>query len=66
MSVEQFLARLYTDEALLARFVADPYGVARGEGFDEEAAREFAAMDLDALQLAARGFARKRARRGDG
>ncbi|HEX7149999.1 MAG TPA: hypothetical protein VF618_00825 [Thermoanaerobaculia bacterium] len=65
MHVQQFLARLYTDGALLERFVAEPYATAREEGFDEEAAREFAAMDAESLKLAARSFAGKRAGRGD-
>lgn len=59
--VDAFLARLYVDEAMRARFLDAPYACAIGEGFDEESARSLAAMIADDLTLAARGFAKKRA-----
>ncbi|HEY6136160.1 MAG TPA: hypothetical protein VI670_00180 [Thermoanaerobaculia bacterium] len=59
-SVQHFLARLYTDAALRARFLARPYGEARAAGFDEERARELAKIDAEELALAAESFAKKR------
>jgi hypothetical protein len=59
-SVQQFLARLYTDADLRARFLAQPYEEARTAGFDEEHARELAKIDPKGLALAAESFARKR------
>lgn len=61
--VQHFLARLYTDDALRARFIAAPYAVARQQGFNEEEASRLATVDVEALTLAARGFAKKRAGR---
>ena len=63
MTREQFLAKLYTDEAFRARFISDPYATALGAGLTEEDAREVSRMDLEALRLAARSFEKKRARR---
>ena len=60
ISVQHFLARLYTDAELRARFLARPYEEARAAGFDEERAREIAKMDAKGLTLAAESFARKR------
>lgn len=59
--VQHFLARLYTDDALRERFVADRAGVARELGFDEEQARRLALIDVEVLNIAARSFAKKRA-----
>ncbi len=59
-NVQHFLARLYTDAALRARFLARPYEEARAAGFDEERARELAAIDRRGLTLAAESFERKR------
>ncbi|HEV2722216.1 MAG TPA: hypothetical protein VG323_19515 [Thermoanaerobaculia bacterium] len=61
--MQHFLARLYTDADLRARFLAQPYEEARAAGFDEERARELARMDAKGLILAAESFARKRERR---
>ena len=63
-SVQHFLARLYTDAALRARFLARPYEEARAAGFDEERARELAKIDAEELALAAESFARKKNIRG--
>lgn len=62
-NVQHYLARLYTDAALRARFLAQPYEEARAAGFDEERARELARIDPKGLTLAAKSFARKRNRR---
>jgi hypothetical protein len=62
MTREQFLAALYTDDAFRARFIADPRTTALAAGLPEDDARELARMDMEALRLAARSFAKKRAR----
>jgi len=59
-SVQHFLARLYTDAALRARFLARPYEEALAAGFDEARARELATIDAEELALAAESFAKKR------
>lgn len=60
--LQQFLTRLYTDDALRARFLAQPAAVARECGFDEASAERLAAeIDAESLTLAARSFAKKRA-----
>ena len=61
--VERLLARLYTDERLLRRFLADPAALAREAGLSPEEAAAVTRIDLDDLALAAHGFARKRASR---
>ena len=61
-----FLAALYTDDDLRARFVADPVTAARGAGLSEHDAEELARMDVEALRLAARSFAKKRAQKRTG
>lgn len=61
MTPEEFLAALYTDDDLRARFLDDPRDTALAAGFSAEEAEELAAIDPESLFLAARGFARKRA-----
>jgi hypothetical protein len=63
MTSEAFLARLYVDADLRARFLADPEGEARRAGLDEAAARRLASIDRLGLELAAESFARKRERK---
>lgn len=60
MDSETFLARLYVDEALRARFLADPRGEALRAGLDEAAAASLTSIDREGLLLAAESFARKR------
>lgn len=60
MTREQFLAALYTDDALRERFTADTRATALAAGLSEEDARELARVDLESLRLAARSFAKKR------
>lgn len=60
MDIESFLARLYVDERLRARFLADPRGEARRAGLDDAAVEKLAAIDREGLELAAESFARKR------
>lgn len=62
MDAESFLARLYVDDQLRQRFLADPFGEARRAGFDDVTAQRLAQIDREGLALAAESFARKRAR----
>jgi hypothetical protein len=59
-ALEAFLARLYTDAALLREFLAAPETVALEAGLDEQAAGSLATMDMQGLQLAAASFEAKR------
>lgn len=62
-ALETFLARLYTDPALLDAFLADPANAARKAGL---AAAEVAALqnvDRAGLRMAAASYASKRNRR---
>jgi hypothetical protein len=62
--LQRFLARLYTDDVLRARFLAQPAAVARECGFDDAQAERLAAeIDIESLTLAARSYAKKRALR---
>lgn len=62
MTHEAFLARLYTDAELRARFLADPAGEARRAGLDDEAAARLATIDREGLELAAQSYAAKRSK----
>jgi len=57
---EAFLARLYTDEALLAAFLNEPEKTARAAGLDSVAVRSLGQIDRDGLAMAARSFRAKR------
>lgn len=61
--LEAFLARLYTDAELRARFLADPAREAERAGFGADEREALAAIDRDGLVLAAESFAAKRAGR---
>ena len=63
MTSEAFLARLYVDADLRARFLADPEGEARRAGLDQATAERLASIDRLGLELAAESFARKRERK---
>jgi hypothetical protein len=60
---EAFLARLYTDEEVLRRFLAAPSGEARRAGLTAAEAAALESVDRVGLGLAARSFARKRERK---
>ena len=60
---EAFLARVYTDARMRARFLDAPIEHALAEGLSVDMARQFEHLDRFGLQLAAASFARKR---GDG
>jgi uncharacterized protein (UPF0276 family) len=59
--LEGFLARLYTDAVLRARFATAPVDEARLAGLAPDEARRLASLDRVGLELAAASFARKRA-----
>lgn len=58
---EAFLARLYTDEALLREFLSAPDETARAAGLDTADIAALCAIDRDDLRMAARSFRAKRA-----
>ncbi len=58
--LEAFLARLYTDEAALAAFLAAPDEAMRQAGLDTAAIAALRAVDRDSLVMAARSFRAKR------
>jgi len=61
---ENFLALIYTDGCARARFLADPSGEAQRAGLLPDECRALDRIDRVGLELAARSFARKRARQG--
>jgi hypothetical protein len=64
--LEAFLARLYTDEALLAAFLQDPAAAARKAGLGASEATALADADRVGLVMAARSIRLKRGRRETG
>lgn len=64
MTIEAFLATIYTDATARERFVADPQGEARRAGLSEDDVRRMANVDLVGLELAAASFAAKRSGAG--
>lgn len=62
-ALEAFLARLYTDETLRERFLADPQAEAQRAGLDEAAQAALLQIDRVGLELATRSLTRKREKR---
>ena len=58
--VEAFLARLYTDEDFLARFMRSPDDVLSSETLSAEQRAALAAIDRSELMLAANSYRHKR------
>ena len=58
--LEGFLARLYTDQALLEAFLREPETVALGAGLTDSDAVALSTIDRDGLVMAARSFRIKR------
>lgn len=58
--IEFFLAKLYTDEALLKRFVENPSAALVGYGLSEESIGYLLQINLQDLMLAARSYSHKR------
>ena len=61
--LEEFLARLYTDEASLATFIRAPAETARAAGLDEADVSAMVAADHVGLVMAAASYRAKRVRR---
>jgi hypothetical protein len=61
-AVEALLARLYTDEPTRRRFLADPVRAGRRAGLSADECAALEQIDRLGLELAARSYARKRAR----
>jgi hypothetical protein len=57
---ETFLARLYTDAPLRARFLAAPRAEAARHGLTDEECTALERIDRTGLEMAARSFAHKR------
>jgi hypothetical protein len=58
--LEHFMARLFTDRAFRARFLADPAGIGAQEGLSADECRAVAAMPAADLATAARCYDYKR------
>ena len=61
--VEAFLARLYTDEDFLARFLKSPQDVLGHEALSPDQRTALAALDRSELMLAANSYRHKRENR---
>ena len=62
MTLEAFLARLYTDDRARAAFRADPRGEARRAGLAPDEIESMAEADLAGIELVAWSLAQKRAK----
>ena len=62
-ALEEFLARLYTDEAALYAFLSAPIEAARAAGLDPAEISALAGADQTGLIMAAASFRAKRAQR---
>ncbi|HEX3412969.1 MAG TPA: hypothetical protein VHT00_14720 [Stellaceae bacterium] len=61
-ALEEFLARLYTDETALAEFMRMPAETARAAGLRDEEVSALMAVDRIGLVMAAASFRAKRER----
>lgn len=61
-TLEAFLARLYTDQDSLDRFLEDPVAEAEKSGLSAAEARSLAQVDRIGMRMAATSFAHKRSR----
>lgn len=61
---EAFLTRIYVDAAARARFKANPRAETRRAGLSDEECTALENADWVGLEMAARGFARKRELKG--
>jgi hypothetical protein len=62
-ALEEFLARLYTDEEALSAFLSAPAEIARAAGLDHTEIEALADADHTGLIMAAASFRAKRSRR---
>ncbi len=60
VEIELFLAKLYTDERLLKRFVESPSAELENHKLSEDSVVHLLALDLQDLQLAAESYSHKR------
>lgn len=60
VSLEAYLARLYTDAAAREIFLANPVGAARDAGLSEAEANSLSTIDKIGLKMAAASYAHKR------
>jgi hypothetical protein len=58
--IEWFLAKLYTDELVLERFVNDPSDELIRHGISDESIGYFLQLDLQDVMLAAHSYSHKR------
>lgn len=58
--IEIFLARLYTDSELLARFVADPVREMHTQNLSDNTILGMRDMDIEGLVMASRSYSHKR------
>ena len=63
---EAFLAKLYADADFRSGFLADPQGMARTAGLNDEECGALAAIDRTGLEMAAASYARKREKKRTG
>jgi hypothetical protein len=63
-ALERFLARIYVDPQVRARFLEDPRTEAARAGLPVDQCRALEAIDRVGLEMAARSYARKRERKG--
>ncbi len=62
-AMEEFLARLYTDESVLAKFLRMPFETARAAGLDNAEVSALVGADHIGLVMAAASSRAKRERR---
>lgn len=60
VSLEMYLARLYTDAVARECFLADPQAAARAAGVSDEDVVALMQIDRSGLRMAAASYARKR------
>ena len=58
--LEAFLARIYVDREVRARFLADPRGEATKAGLTAQQVEDVVKIDRDGLQLMAQSLERKK------
>jgi hypothetical protein len=64
--MERFLASLYVDAELRARFLVEPRGEAQRAGLNPAQCDALAAIDRVGLEMAANSFKRKRQKKDKG
>jgi len=62
-ALERFLARIYVDPKIRERFLEDPRAEGRRAGLPEDQCLALEEIDRVGLEMAARSYARKRAKK---